>query len=148
VAELLSDFRTLQYYIAAAPCNPLDMDDYYTEGWAALRQLAMDGQHILNCAADVTVPCATGGPEEQAKAELKQCVIVFLSVTASPAFPSPPSSSLSHSNPPISESISTRTRADTRVKRSIFDKQQLSAGSNGGTRSSWATSRTRGTRHS
>jgi hypothetical protein len=77
VAELLSDFRTLQYYIAAAPCNPPDMDDYYTEGWAALRQCALDGQHILNCAADVTVPSAVGGPEEQAKAELKQCVFSF-----------------------------------------------------------------------
>ncbi len=79
VAELLSDFRTLQYYIAAAPVNPVDMDDYYTEGWAALRQCALDGQHILNCAADVTVPCAMGGPEEQAKAELKQCVFFFFS---------------------------------------------------------------------
>ncbi|KAK3365638.1 hypothetical protein B0T24DRAFT_393962 [Lasiosphaeria ovina] len=72
VAEVLSDFRTLQYYIAAAPVNPNDMDDYYTEGWAALRQCALDGQHILNCAADITVPRTTGGPEEQAKAELKQ----------------------------------------------------------------------------
>jgi hypothetical protein len=79
VAELLSDFRTLQYYIAEAPVNPIDMDDYYTEGWAALRQCALDGQHILNCAADVTVPCAMGGPEEQAKAELKQCVFSSLS---------------------------------------------------------------------
>jgi hypothetical protein len=76
VAELLSDFRTIQYYIAAADCNPADMDDYYTEGWAVLRQCALDGQHILNCAADVTVPCASGGPEEQAKAELKQCVVL------------------------------------------------------------------------
>ncbi|KAK0726950.1 hypothetical protein B0T26DRAFT_737784 [Lasiosphaeria miniovina] len=72
VAEVLSDFRTLQYFIAAAPVNPNDMDDYYTEGWAALRQCALDGQHILNCAADITVPRTTGGPEEQAKAELKQ----------------------------------------------------------------------------
>ncbi|KAK3377691.1 hypothetical protein B0H63DRAFT_547284 [Podospora didyma] len=72
VAEVLSDFRTLQYYIAAAPVSPADMDDYYTEGWAALRQCAIDGQHILNCAADITVPRTTGGPEEQAKAELKQ----------------------------------------------------------------------------
>ncbi|KAK4158584.1 hypothetical protein C8A00DRAFT_39301 [Chaetomidium leptoderma] len=72
VAELLSDFRTLQYYIAAADCNPANMDDYYTEGWAALRQCALDGQHILNCAADVSVPRASGGPDEQAKAELKQ----------------------------------------------------------------------------
>ncbi|AEO57105.1 hypothetical protein MYCTH_2117668 [Thermothelomyces thermophilus ATCC 42464] len=75
VAELLSDFRTLQYYIAAAPCNPPNMDDYYTEGWAELRQCAIDGQHILNCAADITVPRANGGPEEQAKAELKQVLL-------------------------------------------------------------------------
>jgi hypothetical protein len=72
VAEVLSDFRTLQYYIAAAPVNPDNMDDYYTEGWAALRQCALDGQHILNCGADITVPQTTGGAEEQAKAELKQ----------------------------------------------------------------------------
>ncbi|KAK0635947.1 hypothetical protein B0T17DRAFT_587288 [Bombardia bombarda] len=72
VAEILSDFRTLQYYIAAAPVDPPNMDDYYTEGWAALRQCALDGQHILNTAADITVPRATGGPDEQAKAELRQ----------------------------------------------------------------------------
>lgn len=74
MAELLADFRTLQYYIAAVECNPANMDDYYTEGWAQLRQCALDGQHILNCAADVTVPRANGGPEEQERAELMQCV--------------------------------------------------------------------------
>lgn len=79
VAEVLSDFRTLQYYIAAAPTEPLHAEDYYTEGWAALRQCALDGQHILNCAADVTVPHARGGEEEQSKAELKQCVYTILS---------------------------------------------------------------------
>lgn len=72
VAEILEDFRTLQYYIAAAPVNPDNMEDYYTEGWAALRQCAIDGQHILNCAADTSVPNAKGGPEEQEKAELQQ----------------------------------------------------------------------------
>ncbi|KAH6627194.1 hypothetical protein B0J18DRAFT_465138 [Chaetomium sp. MPI-SDFR-AT-0129] len=75
VAELLADFRTLQYYIAAADCNPADMDDYYTEGWAQLRQCALDGQHILNCAADVTVPRANGGPDEQERAELMQVLL-------------------------------------------------------------------------
>ncbi|KAI0143876.1 hypothetical protein K449DRAFT_418152 [Hypoxylon sp. EC38] len=75
VAEVLSDFRTLQYYIAAAPVDPPNADDYYTEGWAALRQCAIDGQHILNCAADVTVPQANGGEAEQAKAELKQILL-------------------------------------------------------------------------
>ncbi len=57
------------------------MEDYYTEGWAALRQCAIDGQRILNVGADTRVPSVQGGPEEQAKAELQQCV---------PPFPSPP----------------------------------------------------------
>ena len=64
----------MQLYIADAPCDPPNMDDYYTEGWAALRQCAIDGQHILNCAADTSVPQTRGGPEEQMRAELQQCV--------------------------------------------------------------------------
>lgn len=78
VGEVLSDFRTLQYYIAAAPSDPDHTDDYFTEGFAALRQCQLDGQHILDCGADISVPRATGGPEEQAKAELRQSV--FLSI--------------------------------------------------------------------
>jgi len=88
VAEILSDFRTLQYYIAAAPAEPDHPDDYYTEGWSALQQCAMDGQHILNCGADTSVPNVRGGPEEQAKAELQQWVITFLLTRASHPFPS------------------------------------------------------------
>jgi hypothetical protein len=72
VADLLSDFRNLQYYIAATPVDPPRQEDYYTEGWAALRQCSIDGQHILNCAADTRVPSVRGGPEEQEKAELQQ----------------------------------------------------------------------------
>ncbi|KIN06409.1 hypothetical protein OIDMADRAFT_24723 [Oidiodendron maius Zn] len=75
VADLLADFRNLQYYIAAAPVDPPNQDDYYTEGWAALRQCAIDGQHILNCAADTRVPYTRGGPEEQEKAELQQVLL-------------------------------------------------------------------------
>ena len=71
VAQILDDFRTLQYYIAAAPVEPTNADDYYTEGWAALRQCSLDGQNILECAADTSVPNASGH-EEQEKAELKQ----------------------------------------------------------------------------
>jgi hypothetical protein len=71
----LEEFRTLQYYIAAAPTEPPNADDRYTEGWAALRQCAIDGQHILECAADTSVPSTNGGEEEQMKAELKQYVI-------------------------------------------------------------------------
>ncbi|KAF5572504.1 uncharacterized protein FTJAE_1432 [Fusarium tjaetaba] len=75
VAEVLSDFRTLQYYIAAAPVDPEDTADYYTEGWAALRQCALDGQHILECGADTSVPTPPGGEQEQVKAELKQVLL-------------------------------------------------------------------------
>ncbi|KND86677.1 hypothetical protein TOPH_08699, partial [Tolypocladium ophioglossoides CBS 100239] len=75
VAEILADFRTLQYYIAAAPAEPENAEDYYTEGWAALRQCAFDGHHILECAADTRVPVTQGGEEEQTKAELKQVLL-------------------------------------------------------------------------
>ncbi|KAF5666835.1 hypothetical protein FHETE_6059 [Fusarium heterosporum] len=75
VAEVLSDFRTLQYYIAAAPVDPQDTSEYYTEGWAALRQCALDGQHILECGADTSVPNPPGGEHEQMKAELKQVLL-------------------------------------------------------------------------
>ncbi|QSZ36704.1 hypothetical protein DSL72_006587 [Monilinia vaccinii-corymbosi] len=77
VADLLSDFRTLQYYIAATPTDPSNVDDYYTEGYAALRQCSLDGQHILNCAAETRVPRVRGGADEQSKAELQQYVSPF-----------------------------------------------------------------------
>lgn len=72
VAEILSDFQSIQYFIAAAPVDPINTDDYYTDGWATLRQCFLDGQRILDCGADTSVPEASGGPDEQAKAELKQ----------------------------------------------------------------------------
>ncbi|KAI1806049.1 hypothetical protein F4811DRAFT_512583 [Daldinia bambusicola] len=75
VAELLEEFRALQCCIADVSVNPPFESDYHTEGWAALRQCALDGQHILNCAADVTVPRARGGELEQKKAELKQVLL-------------------------------------------------------------------------
>ncbi|EPE27780.1 hypothetical protein GLAREA_04571 [Glarea lozoyensis ATCC 20868] len=75
VADLLSDFRTLQYYIAGVSTEPLHQDDYYCEGWAALRQCSIDGQHVLNSAAETRVPRVRGGPEEQAKAELQQVML-------------------------------------------------------------------------
>ncbi|CAG8955068.1 hypothetical protein HYFRA_00007082 [Hymenoscyphus fraxineus] len=75
VADLLSDFRTLQYYIASAPADPPNQDDYYTEGWAALRQCSIDGQHVLNCAAETRVQRVRGGVEEQNKAELIQVTL-------------------------------------------------------------------------
>jgi hypothetical protein len=71
VGELLEDFRVLQHWIAATPSDPPHPDDYYTEGWAQLRQCALDGQHILNYGYDINVPRART-VEEQNKAELQQ----------------------------------------------------------------------------
>lgn len=73
VADLLADFRNLQHYIAATPTDCPHPDDYYTEGWAALRQCALDGQHILNAAADTHVPRGRTA-DEQDKVELQQLV--------------------------------------------------------------------------
>lgn len=72
VAELLDDFRTLQHCITDAPSSPRYADDYFLDGWATLRQCAIDGHRILECAADTGVPLVNGGQEEQTKAELKQ----------------------------------------------------------------------------
>ena len=72
MAELLEDFRLLQYYITAVPVDPVNFEDYFTEGWAALRQCAIDGHHIVYCAADCTVTQGTDGEAEQDKAELQR----------------------------------------------------------------------------
>ncbi|KAI8627693.1 hypothetical protein F5Y19DRAFT_440812 [Xylariaceae sp. FL1651] len=48
IAELLSDFRTLQYYIAAVQVEPTP-GLYNAAAWAILRQCAIDGQHIVQC---------------------------------------------------------------------------------------------------
>lgn len=55
--------------------NPPHPDDFYAEGYAALRKCAVDGQHILNVAADTSVPAPSGGQAEQEKAELKQVLL-------------------------------------------------------------------------
>ncbi|KAK1825823.1 hypothetical protein QBC39DRAFT_38552 [Podospora conica] len=75
VADLLCDFTELQYIITSVQVDPDNSEDYYTEGWAAMRQCLLDGQHILDTGADTSVPGASGGSAEQEKAELKQCYL-------------------------------------------------------------------------
>lgn len=72
IADLLSDFRSLQHLIADVVTEPSHPDDYLTCGWSALRQCALDGQQILYVAADTTVPTGRRGRAEQYKAELQQ----------------------------------------------------------------------------
>ncbi|KFY37699.1 hypothetical protein V495_07028 [Pseudogymnoascus sp. VKM F-4514 (FW-929)] len=75
VADLLSDFRALQHIIASITCDSPHPDGFYTEGYAALRQCLVDGQHVLNVATDTRVPTGRGGPAEQEKAELTQVLL-------------------------------------------------------------------------
>ncbi|KAG5957335.1 hypothetical protein E4U57_001849 [Claviceps arundinis] len=75
VAEVLADFRTLQFYISSAPSEPQNAEETYTEGWETLRQCVLDGHHILECAADMRVPVAEGGDLEQTKAELRHVLL-------------------------------------------------------------------------
>lgn len=132
MAEVLDDFRTLQYYISAIPTEPEHQDDYYTEGWAALRQCALDGQYVLDFAADTSVPEAQGGEDEQEKAELKQWVNMLR--CARMGLTMPPS-----------ESCSTVMPEDMRLRRSSCDRERPSDGSSSETRSSKATGPARST---
>ncbi|SZF05859.1 unnamed protein product [Blumeria hordei] len=75
VAELLSDFRSLQHQIASAPAEPQDPNETRSAGWTLLLQCVLNGQRILECGADTQVPRgprSQNSEEEQDKAELRQ----------------------------------------------------------------------------
>ncbi|KAF2841895.1 hypothetical protein M501DRAFT_998098 [Patellaria atrata CBS 101060] len=46
VAEIISDFRNLQHYIAQINASP-SAEEYYLEGYALLRQCAVEAQSVL-----------------------------------------------------------------------------------------------------
>lgn len=46
VAEIMADFRNLQYYIAQIQANP-PPEDYYLEGYTLLRACVIEAQAIL-----------------------------------------------------------------------------------------------------
>ncbi|KAM3445314.1 hypothetical protein MY3296_010215, partial [Beauveria thailandica] len=70
VAEVLSDFRDLQYYITSANTNAPSQTEYYTPAWNLLRQCLADGKFILDCSADVSLPVGRN-EHEQKKLELQ-----------------------------------------------------------------------------
>ena len=46
VAEIMSDFRSLQYYLAAVQATP-PAEDYYMEGYSILRACIAEAQTVL-----------------------------------------------------------------------------------------------------
>jgi hypothetical protein len=66
VAEIMADFRNLQYYIAQIQANP-PPEDYYLEGYALLRACVGEAQAIL------AAPYAYGaGSHPQGEAETEK----------------------------------------------------------------------------
>ncbi|KAM3426160.1 hypothetical protein MY4824_010085 [Beauveria thailandica] len=74
VAEVLSDFRDLQYYITSANTNAPSQTEYYTPAWNLLRQCLADGKFILDCSADVSLPVGRN-EHEQKKLELQHVLL-------------------------------------------------------------------------
>ncbi|KGQ11558.1 hypothetical protein BBAD15_g2701 [Beauveria bassiana D1-5] len=70
VAEVLSDFRDLQYRITSANTNCPSQTEYYTPAWNMLRQCLADAKFILDCSADVSLPVGRN-EHEQKKLELQ-----------------------------------------------------------------------------
>jgi len=70
IAEILSDFRHLQHYIANIRANP-SAEDYYEEGYCVLRQCAEEAQALLIQPYDCQGP-EPDGDCEQEKAQLQR----------------------------------------------------------------------------
>ncbi|KAM3511848.1 hypothetical protein MY11210_004466 [Beauveria gryllotalpidicola] len=74
VAEVLSDFRHLQYCITSANTNAPSQTEYHTPAWNLLRQCLADGKFILDCSADLSFPVGRN-EHEQKKLELQHVLL-------------------------------------------------------------------------
>lgn len=72
IAEIMSDFRNLQHYIASIRANP-SADEYHEEGYVVLRQCAAEAQAVLAQPFNASALDPRGN-EEQEKSQLRQCV--------------------------------------------------------------------------
>ncbi|KAF2186228.1 hypothetical protein K469DRAFT_687224 [Zopfia rhizophila CBS 207.26] len=73
VAEIMTDFRNLQYYLSQLRVTPT-AEEYYLEGYSLLRQCTSEAQAILDApfSAATTSP---GGDAEREKAQLKSIIV-------------------------------------------------------------------------
>ena len=72
IAEIMNDFRTLQYYISQTKANPTRPEDYYEEGYMVLRQCISDGQAVLSSNFNAGDSTSSGANGEQEKAQLQR----------------------------------------------------------------------------
>lgn len=73
VAEIMTDFRNIQTYIAAIRASPA-AEDYNELGFALLRQCESEALALLNQPFRTTNGGGGGDDEEQQKMQLRRCV--------------------------------------------------------------------------
>ncbi|KAF2643654.1 hypothetical protein P280DRAFT_214014 [Massarina eburnea CBS 473.64] len=72
VAEIMNDFRNLQYYLAQVRASPT-AEEYYLEGYSLIRQCTAEAQSILNTPFSASSG-APGGDPEREKLQLKHII--------------------------------------------------------------------------
>jgi hypothetical protein len=69
VQEIMTDFRTIQSYIAAIRANP-SAEEYNEDGFVVLRRCVAEAQALL--AQPFNVQNGTGGDEEANRVQLRR----------------------------------------------------------------------------
>ncbi|KAF2794021.1 hypothetical protein K505DRAFT_349569 [Melanomma pulvis-pyrius CBS 109.77] len=72
IAEIMTDFRNLQYYLSQLRATPT-AEEYYLEGYSLLRQCTTEAQTILETPFAATA--GTGGNADQEKQQLKSIIV-------------------------------------------------------------------------
>jgi hypothetical protein len=75
VAEIITDFRNLQYYLATLQASP-SAEDYYLEGYVLLRACVAEGQSVLASPYEHTSQHPSGDPEHE-KSQLRLYVALL-----------------------------------------------------------------------
>jgi len=71
IAEIMTDFRNLQHYMAQISASPT-AEEYYLEGYTLLRACVAEAQQVLNAPFNAT--SSSGGSPETQKAQLRAFV--------------------------------------------------------------------------
>jgi hypothetical protein len=76
IAEIISDFRNLQHYIAQIQANP-SAEEYYLPGYSLLRACIAEAQAVLTSPYAHGPNAPPGGDIETEKAQLRAYVPIF-----------------------------------------------------------------------
>ena len=74
IAEIMSDFRNLHYFILQFTASPSHGDEYYLLGFATIRACFESAQVIISAEYDSSLLQTQGQDAEREKAQLQQYV--------------------------------------------------------------------------